>query len=311
LKIVVDAANGAAFRTAPKLIWELGAEVVEIGTKPDGININDGCGSTAPKACQDAVVAHGADLGIALDGDADRVHLIDEGGRLVDGDQLMAVIAEEMMARQQLARSTLVATVLSNLGLERHLNAQRIKMVRTQVGDRHVVERMRALGCNVGGEQSGHIILSDFTTTGDGLIAALQVLSVIAAKGRQASEVLARFEPLPQITRNVRIPSGARPLEQETVQQAVADARAALGADGRLIVRPSGTEPVVRIMAEGEDRSLLERIAEALGGVIAEASAPGEAAVERALAPASTPIAAFRSHPSGQASGTESHVRAV
>lgn len=265
LKIVVDAANGAAHRTAPRLIWELGAEVIEVGTKPNGININDGCGSTAPQAACDAVLAHGADLGIALDGDADRVHMIDERGKVIDGDQIMAVIAEEASHRERLQRNTLVATVMSNIGLERYLAQHKIGLERTQVGDRHVVERMRALGCNVGGEQSGHIILSDHTTTGDGLVAALQVLAAMRRMDCSASEAMTRFTPLPQVMRNIGVAAGARPLEQASVMRLIASAEARLGSEGRILVRPSGTEPVIRVMVEGEDEALLAEITEEIG----------------------------------------------
>ncbi|WP_218014008.1 phosphoglucosamine mutase [Rubellimicrobium roseum] len=268
LKVVIDAANGAAYRVAPRLIWELGAEVIEVGTAPDGLNINEACGSTAPEAACEAVRMHGADLGIALDGDADRVHLIDETGRVIDGDQLMAAIAEEALARGALAGRTVVATVMSNIGLERHLAGLGISLHRTKVGDRYVVEEMRRLGANVGGEQSGHIILSDHTTTGDGLIAALQALAAMRRSGQTASKSLARFKPLPQVLRNVRVADGARPLDQERVRRAIDAAKSELGASGRILVRPSGTEPVIRIMAEGEDADLLARMADEIGAAL-------------------------------------------
>lgn len=270
MKVVVDAANGAAYQVAPRLIWELGAEVIEIGTTPNGVNINDGCGSTAPNAACEAVRAHGADLGIALDGDADRVHLIDEKGRIVDGDQLMAVIAEDAMARGALAQNTLVATVMSNIGLERHLAKSGIEMIRTSVGDRHVVEHMRRIGANVGGEQSGHIILGDYTTTGDGLVAAVQGLAAMKRAGQPASEVLNRFDPLPQVMRNIRIAAGARPLDNVHVRAAIDTAEAELGKAGRILVRPSGTEPVIRIMAEGEDATALDRMADEIASAMTE-----------------------------------------
>ncbi|SFL66360.1 phosphoglucosamine mutase [Loktanella salsilacus] len=269
MKIVVDAANGAAHRAAPRLIWELGAEVIEIGTTPNGTNINEDCGSTAPRAACEAVVAHGADLGIALDGDADRVHMIDETGKVVDGDQIMAVIATEAKRRDALRRDTLVATVMSNMGLARHLAANNIALERTQVGDRHVVERMRALGCNVGGEQSGHIIMSDHVTTGDGLIAALQVLAAIRRMDDAASVAMNRFKPMPQVLRNVQVAAGAQPLEMEAVQKLIASAGARLGDTGRILVRPSGTEPVIRVMAEGEDEALLHSMTEEIGDAMA------------------------------------------
>ncbi|WP_415639351.1 phosphoglucosamine mutase, partial [Paracoccus nototheniae] len=277
LRVVVDAAHGAAHRVGPDLIWELGAEVIRVGTEPDGININAGCGSTAPQACIDAVLAHGADLGIALDGDADRVHLIDEKGRLIDGDQLMCVIAERAHARGRLAQNTLVATVMSNIGLERHLSARGIALVRTGVGDRYVVERMRQLGCNLGGEQSGHIILSDFSTTGDGLVAALQALAAIREADRPASEVLSRFQPVPQLLRNVAVARGATPLADPVVAALIAQMNARLGASGRLLVRPSGTEPLVRIMAEGDDPDLLSQIADRIAGALQETDGPRSA----------------------------------
>ena len=258
LKIVVDAAHGAAFRAAPNVFWELGAEVIQIGTSPDGLNINAGCGSTAPTACQEAVLHHRADMGIALDGDADRILLIDEKGRLIDGDQLMALIAERAKDQGKLRHATVVATVMSNNGLHHHLAGLGIDLVRSNVGDRHVVEKMRELDCSVGGEQSGHIILSDFTTTGDGLIAGLQALAALAEAGRPASEILSRFSPLPQLLRNVKIEAAAPPLDSKIVQDAIANARGLLGRKGRLLVRPSGTEPLIRIMAEGLDPLALE-----------------------------------------------------
>lgn len=262
LKVVVDAAHGAAFRTAPNVIWELGADVVRLGTSPDGLNINRDCGSTSPESCQAAVLEHGADIGLALDGDADRLHVIDEQGRLIDGDQLMALIAERAMAKGTLLNATLVATVMSNMGLDRHLARSGIRTVRTKVGDRHVVERMRDLNCSVGGEQSGHIILSDFTTTGDGLIAALQILAALAETGRPASEILNRFDPLPQLHRNVPIERGQSPLSLPAVQQAIAGAEARLGRDGRILVRASGTEPLIRIMIESADAAGLTGLAD-------------------------------------------------
>jgi phosphoglucosamine mutase len=271
LRIALDCANGAAYRTAPTALWELGAEVVPLGVEPNGRNINDRCGSTHPEACRQAVLDRRADIGIALDGDADRVHLIDEKGRLVDGDQLMALIAGRWADEGRLTGGALVATVMSNLGLERWLGGRGLRLERTKVGDRHVIERMRTGGFNVGGEQSGHIVLSDLTTTGDGLIAALQALAAMVETGRRASEVLHLFDPAPQILRSVRNPLGAAALQAAAVREAIAAAEAALGASGRLLVRPSGTEPVIRVMAEGEDAAQVEQ---AVAGV-AEALARG------------------------------------
>ena len=264
LRIVVDCANGAAYRTAPAALWELGAEIVPIGVSPDGVNINDGVGSTSPKACQEAVLAHRADLGIALDGDADRVHVVDERGRIVDGDQIMALIAARAASGGSLRGGALVATVMSNLGLERHLRDLGVGLLRTRVGDRYVVEAMRAHGCNIGGEQSGHVILSDFATTGDGVIAALQVLAALCESGAPASEMLARFTPVPQILRSVRYAEGTRPLDSARVRAAIAEAEAALGDGGRLVIRESGTEPVIRVMGEAEDGARVEAVVSAV-----------------------------------------------
>jgi phosphoglucosamine mutase len=264
LKIVVDCANGAAYRTAPEVLWELGAEVVPLGVSPNGENINLNCGSTDPGAAQAAVIENRADLGIALDGDADRVHLIDEKGRVIDGDQVMALIATRLSATGQLAGNTLVATVMSNLGLERLLEARGITLERTRVGDRYVVERMRAGGFNLGGEQSGHIILGDHVTTGDGLLAALQVLSALVETGLPASELCRMFEPCPQLLKNVRFNAMARPLEDAGVTAAIRDGESALGRTGRLVIRVSGTEPLIRVMGEAEDAVLLERIVDGI-----------------------------------------------
>ena len=258
LRIVVDCAHGAAYRTAPEVLWELGAEVIRIATEPNGENINVNCGSTDPAAAQAAVVDHGADLGIALDGDADRVHLIDETGRVIDGDQVMALIATRWAAAGRLARQTLVATVMSNLGLEKLLAAQGIGLERTTVGDRYVVEAMRAGGFNLGGEQSGHIVMTDHVTTGDGLLAALQVLEALVETGRRASEACALFEPYPQLLRNVRYSPAARPLEDPEVRSAVAEAERAFDGQGRIVIRASGTEPVIRVMGEAADPGRLE-----------------------------------------------------
>ena len=259
LKIVVDCANGAAYRVAPTVLWELEAEVIPIGVEPDGYNINRGCGSTESEYMRSQVVAHGADLGIALDGDADRVVIADENGELLDGDQLMALVAGHLHRVDRLRGGGVVATVMSNLGLERYLEGIGLKLVRTRVGDRYVVEHMRKHGFNVGGEKSGHIILSDFVTTGDGLIAALQALAVIVEQERPVSEVSRLFEPLPQVLRNVRFNSSS-PLEQRVVQEAIGEGQIRLGSAGRLLIRQSGTEHVIRVMAEGEDEALVEEV---------------------------------------------------
>ena len=259
LKVVVDCANGASYRVAPTVLHELGAEVIPLGVSPDGFNINLECGATAPEAMRQKVVETGAHLGLALDGDADRVILADETGALVDGDQVMALIARSWLERGRLRGGRVVATVMSNLGLERFLDSIGSGLERTAVGDRYVVERMREADFNIGGEQSGHIVLSDFTTTGDGLIAALQVLSVLVESGRPASEVLRCFEPLPQVLRNVRF-EGAAPLDQDPVRQSIARAESLLAGTGRLLIRKSGTEPVIRVMAEGDDAVLIDRV---------------------------------------------------
>jgi phosphoglucosamine mutase len=267
LKIVIDCANGAAYQVAPSALWELGAEVIAIGVTPNGKNINDQVGSTAPQTLCETVVASGAHIGIALDGDADRLIVVDEKGRVIDGDQLMAVIASGWARSGTLNNGGLVATVMSNLGLERHLAAQGIKLIRTAVGDRYVLEAMRAQGYNVGGEQSGHIILSDYATTGDGLVAALQILAELVRTGIPASELLHRFDPLPQLLKNVRF-KGGKPLDDASVKAVIADAERELEGTGRLVIRPSGTEPVIRVMAEGEDAAqvaaVVDRICEAV-----------------------------------------------
>jgi phosphoglucosamine mutase len=259
LRIVIDCANGAAYKVAPEALWELGAEVIKIGVDPNGRNINHKCGSTAPEALVEKVREVRADIGIALDGDADRVVIIDEKGHIVDGDQLMAVIAESWHRRGKLAAGGIVATVMSNLGLERYLKDIGLSMARTPVGDRYVVEHMRKHGFNVGGEQSGHIVLSDFTTTGDGLVSALQVLAVAVSTGKPVSEVCNRFERLPQLLKNVRYTEG-RPLEDSRVRKAIDNATTKLGQKGRLVIRPSGTEPVIRVMAEGDDEKLVSMV---------------------------------------------------
>lgn len=259
LKVVVDCANGAAYKVAPQVLWELEADVISLGTNPNGRNINAGCGATATDALQKAVVENKADIGIALDGDADRLIMVDETGRKIDGDQLMAALALSLKAKGQLAGDTVVATVMSNLGFERFLQGQGLKLFRTAVGDRYVVEAMRQHGYTLGGEQSGHIVLSDYATTGDGLLAALQVLAVLKEKGVKASDALKCFEPAPQILKNVRYKSG-KPMELPEVQSAINKAEARLGEAGRLLVRPSGTEPLIRVMAEGENQSLIEDV---------------------------------------------------
>lgn len=263
LKVVVDCANGAAYQVAPAALWELGAEVVAIGVSPNGLNINDGCGSTAPALLQRTVVESGAHIGIALDGDADRLIVADEKGQVVDGDQLMALIASSWHRRGALRGGGLVATVMSNLGLERFIERQGLTLERTRVGDRYVLETMRARGYNVGGEQSGHIILSDYATTGDGLVAALQVLACLVEEGRPASEMLRLFDPLPQLLKNVRFAGGA-PLEAESVKSAIASAELRLRGTGRLVIRKSGTEPLIRVMAEGEDEALVEQVVDSI-----------------------------------------------
>ncbi len=259
LRIVIDCANGAAYKVAPEALWELGAEVIKIGVEPNGRNINDKCGSTAPDLLVSKVKEFRADIGIALDGDADRVVIVDEKGQIVDGDQLMAVIAESWHRRGKLSAGGVVATVMSNLGLERYLKSQGLGLVRTPVGDRYVVEHMRKHGYNVGGEQSGHIVLSDFTTTGDGLVSALQVLACVVATGKPVSEVCARFTPLPQVLKNVRYANG-KPLEDNRVRKAIEGAQQKLGEKGRIVIRPSGTEPVIRVMAEGDDETLVNAV---------------------------------------------------
>jgi phosphoglucosamine mutase len=272
LRIVIDTANGASYRTAPTALWELGAEIIRIGDAPNGFNINEKCGSTAPQFMCDKVRETRADIGIALDGDADRVMISDEQGQVIDGDQLMALVTKSLHERGQLQGGGLVATVMSNLGLERFLNQQGLSLARTKVGDRYVVEHMRAHGFNVGGEQSGHIILSDFSTTGDGLLAALQVLAEVKRAGRPVSEVCKMFEPVPQVLKNVKFKSG-KPLDDAQVKTAIAEATSRLGNTGRLVIRPSGTEPLIRVMAEGDDARLVNAVVDELCGVISKAAA--------------------------------------
>lgn len=259
LRIVIDCANGASYKVAPAALWELGAEVIQTGVEPNGHNINLNCGSTAPEALIDKVKEVRADIGIALDGDADRVVIVNEKGQIVDGDQLMAVIAQSWHQAGKLAGGGIVATVMSNLGFERYLSSIGLMLARTPVGDRYVTEHMRKHGFNVGGEQSGHIVLSDFTTTGDGLVSALQVLACVVSSGKPVSEVCSRFAPLPQVLKNVRYAHG-KPLEDKRVVQAIEGAKSKLGERGRLVIRPSGTEPVIRVMAEGDDEHMVESI---------------------------------------------------
>ncbi|MBN9672502.1 phosphoglucosamine mutase [Roseibium aggregatum] len=272
LRVVIDCANGAAYKVAPEALWELGAEVISMGVSPDGFNINKECGSTSTDALSRKVHEVRADIGIALDGDADRVIIVDENGEEVDGDQLMAVVAQSWQASDRLSGPGIVATVMSNLGLERYLEGLGLGLARTKVGDRYVVEHMRAHGYNVGGEQSGHIVLSDFATTGDGLIAALQVLACVKDQNKPVSEVCRRFDPVPQILKNVRY-SGGKPLELDQVKSAIEDGEARLGKSGRLVIRPSGTEPLIRVMAEGDDAELVNQVVNDIAGVVASAAA--------------------------------------
>jgi len=272
LRIVIDTAHGASYKTAPTALWELGAEIIRIGDAPNGFNINEKCGSTAPQVMCETVRETRADIGIALDGDADRVMISDEQGQVIDGDQLMALVTKSLHERGQLQGGGLVATVMSNLGLERFLSAQGLSLARTKVGDRYVVEHMRAHGFNVGGEQSGHIILSDFSTTGDGLLAALQVLAEVKRAGKPVSEVCKMFEPVPQVLKNVKFKSG-KPLDDAQVKSAIAEATSRLGNTGRLVIRPSGTEPLIRVMAEGDDARLVNAVVDELCGVISKAAA--------------------------------------
>jgi phosphoglucosamine mutase len=272
LRIVIDCANGAAYKVAPEALWELGAEVFSIGVSPDGFNINREVGSTAPQTLVAKVREMRADIGIALDGDGDRLIIVDERGKIVDGDQLMAAIAESWKQDGRLSRPGIVATVMSNLGFERYLASIGLELARTPVGDRYVLEHMRQQGYNVGGEQSGHIILTDHCTTGDGLVAALQLLAVVKRRMKPVSEVCHKFEPIPQVLKNVRFKAG-RPLEEERVTRAIEDGRRKLGNNGRLVIRLSGTEPVVRVMGEGDDRDLVEQIVDQVCDVLSAVAA--------------------------------------
>jgi len=275
MKVVVDCANGAAYRVAPEVLWELGATVIPIGVAPNGKNINEGCGSTRPELAAETVVAHGADVGICLDGDADRVILIDETGKVGDGDQFMALMAERWAEQGMLVDGTLVATVMSNLGLENFLTAKGLRLERTAVGDRYVVERMREKGFNLGGEQSGHIVMTDHATTGDGLMAGLQFLAAIIASGDRASSLLHRFDPVPQLLKNVRFAAGQMPLDDQSVKTAITASEAALAGKGRLLIRKSGTEPLVRVMAEHEDPQIMETAVDRVVDAVADAVATG------------------------------------
>ncbi|MDJ0628661.1 MAG: phosphoglucosamine mutase [Rhodobacter sp.] len=270
LKIVVDCANGAAYKAAPEVLWELGAEVIPIGVEPDGFNINDGCGSTDTALAAETIRREGADVGICLDGDADRVMILDETGAVADGDQIMALIASRWAEAERLAGNTLVATVMSNLGLERFLQGRQIRLERTPVGDRYVVERMRAGGWNLGGEQSGHIVMTDYATTGDGLIAGLQFLAAMVETGQRASDLATSFDPVPQLLKNVRYGAGHEPLQIAAVKSAISEAEARLNGSGRLLIRKSGTEPLIRVMAECEDEALLGQVVD---GIVAEVEA--------------------------------------
>lgn len=271
MRIVVDCANGAAYQVTPSAFWELGAEVIAIGVEPNGKNINAGVGSTHLDAIKAKVREVRADIGIALDGDADRLIVVDEKGQTVDGDQIMALIGSQLAARGELRGGGVVATVMSNLGLERYLNSLGLELVRTAVGDRHVLEKMREGGYNVGGEQSGHMILTDHATTGDGTVAALQVLAALVASGKPASELLHLFDPVPQLLKNVRF-AGGKPLDDPKVKQAIAEAEAELAGKGRLVIRPSGTEPVIRVMAEGDDEAQVHRVVDAICEAVRKAA---------------------------------------
>jgi phosphoglucosamine mutase len=272
LRVVIDCANGAAYKVAPEVLYELGAEVIKIGVDPNGCNINADCGSTHPAAMVDAVREFRADVGIAVDGDADRVAICDEKGQVVDGDQIMAIVAGAWAAEDRLSGGGIVATVMSNLGLERFMAAKGLKLERTPVGDRYVMERMRSGGFNLGGEQSGHVILSDYSTTGDGLMAALQVLAVLVQSGKPMSALARQFDPVPQRMENVRFARGGKPLDSEKVKAAIADAETKLNGSGRVLVRASGTEPLIRVMAEGDDEALVQALVSEIAGAVKAAA---------------------------------------
>lgn len=271
LKVVIDCANGAAYKVAPEVLWELGAEVIPVGVAPNGYNINDGCGSTNTRTAAETIVTHGADIGICLDGDADRVMILDENGRVADGDQIMALLADRWARQGRLNKGTLVATVMSNLGLETFLAARGLRLERTAVGDRNVVEAMRAGGWNLGGEQSGHIVMTDYATTGDGLLAGLQFLAAMVETGQPASALARSFETVPQVLRNVRYERGQDPLSSPAVVTAISQAEGMLDGRGRLLIRKSGTEPVVRVMAEGEDEGAVTQVVERICAALSAA----------------------------------------
>ena len=270
LKVVIDCANGAAYKVAPEVLWEMGATVIPVGVSPNGVNINDGCGSTNTQLAAETIVSHGADVGICLDGDADRVMILAEAGKVADGDQLMALMADRWAAQGRLAGDTLVATVMSNLGLDRYLTGKGLRLERTAVGDRYVVEAMRAKGYNLGGEQSGHIVMTDYATTGDGLLAGMQFLAAMIDSGQKASALTQSFETVPQLLKNVRYAAGQDPLAAANVTSAIADAETRLTGKGRLLIRKSGTEPLVRVMAECEDPAMLVDVVD---GIVAEVEA--------------------------------------
>ena len=272
LKVVIDCANGAAYKVAPEVLWELGATVIPVGTTPNGFNINEGCGSTNTRTAAETVVSHGAHLGICLDGDADRVMILDENGEVADGDQLMALMATRWADQGRLAGGTLVATVMSNLGLERHLTGRGLRLERTAVGDRYVVEAMRAGGWNLGGEQSGHIVMTDFATTGDGLLAGLQFLAAMIETGQPASTLIRQFQTVPQMLRNVRYAAGLQPLAAPEVARVIAGARARLNGEGRILIRKSGTEPLIRVMAECSDEGLLREVVDEIVAAVERAA---------------------------------------
>ncbi|MFK5977712.1 MAG: phosphoglucosamine mutase [Rhizobiaceae bacterium] len=272
IRVVVDCANGAAYKVAPEALWELGADVVTIGNEPNGLNINLECGSTDTRALCNKVRETRADVGIALDGDADRVIIVDENAKVIDGDQMMAAISSHWHSQSKLTGGGVVATVMSNLGLERFLESEGLNLARTKVGDRYVVEHMRANGFNLGGEQSGHMVMSDFTTTGDGLLAALQILSVVQSSGKPVSDVCNKFEPVPQILKNVRYTSG-NPLKDKTVVEAISDGESQLGKSGRLVIRASGTEPLIRVMAEGDDAALVATVVNDIASAVSKIAA--------------------------------------